>query len=130
MISDSVGRIDTGSQQVEAAGETMGELVASVKQVTDLIGEISAASREQSQNLSQVNTTVAQLELVTQQNAAMVEEAAAASTSLEQQAEALLLAVAAFRLEDSAPHGVAVDQDLPADYPTLAGALPAPARFP
>ena len=101
MISDSVGRIETGSQQVEAAGETMGELVASVKRVTDLIAEISAASQEQSQNLSQVNEMVARLEKVTQQNAAMVEGAAAASGSLEEQAGALLRAVAAFKLDDS-----------------------------
>ena len=129
MISDSVGRIATGSQQVEAAGETMGELVASVKRVTDLIAEISAASQEQSQNLSQVNHTVARLEQVTQQNAAMVEEAAAASASLENQAEALLSAVAAFRLEDSTPHGAAVEPDVPSGHPALSASPPALAHL-
>jgi methyl-accepting chemotaxis protein len=81
LISDSVGRIDAGSKQVEAAGETMGEIVASVRRVTDLIAEISAASQEQSQSLTQVSDTVTQLEKVTQQNAAMVEQATAASDS-------------------------------------------------
>lgn len=100
LIADSVGRIDEGSRQVETAGETMAEIVDSVKRVNGLIAEISAASQEQSQSLMQVSDTVQQLEKVTQQNAAMVEEATAASASLEEQAEALQRAVGSFKLAD------------------------------
>jgi methyl-accepting chemotaxis protein len=102
LISDSVGRIDAGSKQVAEAGKTMGEIVESVKRVNGLIAEISAASQEQSQSLTQVSDTVQQLEKVTQQNAAMVEQATAASASLEEQAEALTRAVGSFKLADAA----------------------------
>ena len=101
LISDSVGRIEAGSKQVKAAGETMAEIVASVRRVTELIAEISAASQEQSQSLSQVSDTVQQLEKVTQQNAAMVEEATAASASLEEQATVLTRAVGSFKLAEA-----------------------------
>ena len=101
LISDSVGRIDAGSKQVAEAGKTMGEIVESVKRVNGLIAEISAASQEQSQSLTQVSDTVQQLEKVTQQNAAMVEEATAASASLEEQAGALTRAVGSFKLADA-----------------------------
>jgi len=101
LISDSVGRIDAGSKQVAEAGKTMGEIVESVKRVNGLIAEISAASQEQSQSLTQVSDTVQQLEKVTQQNAAMVEEATAASASLEEQAESLTRAVGSFKLAET-----------------------------
>jgi len=100
LIADSVGRIDAGSKQVAEAGKTMGEIVESVKRVNGLIAEISAASQEQSQSLAQVSDTVQQLEKVTQQNAAMVEQATAASASLEEQADALTRAVGSFKLAD------------------------------
>jgi peptidoglycan hydrolase CwlO-like protein len=101
LISDSVGRIDAGSKQVAEAGKTMGEIVESVKRVNGLIEEISAASQEQSQSLTQVSDTVQQLEKVTQQNAAMVEQATAASASLEEQAQALTRAVGSFKLAEA-----------------------------
>ena len=78
LIEDSVGKVGAGSQQVERAGATMQEIVASVKRVTDIMGEISAASEEQSSGIDQVNRAVSQMDEVTQQNAALVEEAAAA----------------------------------------------------
>ena len=128
LISDSVGRIDAGSKQVAEAGKTMGEIVESVKRVNGLIEEISAASQEQSQSLTQVSDTVQQLEKVTQQNAAMVEQATAASASLEEQAQALTRAVGSFKLSESgraAPAQVArpapapVAQAGPHDAPLL-----------
>ncbi len=104
LIAESVGRIDDGSRQVADAGKTMDEIVAAVQRVSGLITEISEASHEQSTNLSQVSHTVQQLEKVTQQNAAMVEQATAASLSLEGQATALTRAVGNFKLADAA-HG-------------------------
>jgi methyl-accepting chemotaxis protein len=101
LIADSVGRIDEGSKQVKRAGETMAEVVGTVRRVNKRIAEISAASQEQSQSLTQVSDTVQQLEKVTQQNAAMVEEATAASASLEEQASALTRAVGSFKLADA-----------------------------
>jgi len=100
LISDSVGRIDAGSRQVAEAGKTMNEIVTSVARVNSLISEISASSQEQAQSLSQVSMTVQQLEKVTQQNAAMVEQATAASDSLRDQATALTRAVGNFKLAD------------------------------
>jgi len=84
--------------QVNDAGQTMEEIVASVTKVTELISEITAASKEQAQGIEQVSETMTQLEKVTQQNAAMVEQASAASGSLEEQSRALSSAVSAFRL--------------------------------
>ena len=98
LIEDSSRRVQDGSQLVEQAGKTMGEVVASVHRVTDIIDEISAASHEQSEGISQVNTAVAQMDEVTQQNAALVEEASAASASLAEQAKHLEQTVAVFRL--------------------------------
>ncbi|WP_442857347.1 methyl-accepting chemotaxis protein [Bordetella genomosp. 9] len=86
LIEDSVSKVGAGSQQVERAGATMQEIVASVKRVTDIMGEISAASEEQSSGIDQVNRAVSQMDEVTQQNAALVEEAAAAAGSLQEQA--------------------------------------------
>ncbi|CCN23394.1 methyl-accepting chemotaxis protein [Bordetella bronchiseptica] len=98
LIEDSVDKVGTGSQQVERAGATMQEIVASVKRVTDIMGEISAASDEQSGGIEQVNRAVSQMDEVTQQNAALVEEAAAAAGSLQEQAQRLAEAVAVFRI--------------------------------
>ena len=107
LIGDSVAKVEAGSRQVEAAGKTVEEIVNSVKSVTVLIGEISAASQEQSQSIEQVSDAMQQLEKVTQQNAAMVEEATAASGSLEEQAKALAAAVGNFKLDDrAAAHAV------------------------
>jgi methyl-accepting chemotaxis protein len=98
MISDSVQRVDSGSTLVNAAGESMAEIVSQVKRVTDLVGEISTASQEQSAGISQVNEAIAKMDRVTQQNAALVEQSAAAAQSLKDQAARLTQAVAVFRL--------------------------------
>ncbi|MGO4580901.1 methyl-accepting chemotaxis protein [Cupriavidus sp. 2TAF22] len=100
LIGDSVARVENGSALVDQAGKTMGEIVQAVKRVTDIMGEISAASAEQSSGIEQVNKAVAQMDEVTQQNAALVEEAAAAAGSLEDQAARLQASVASFRLAD------------------------------
>ncbi|RBJ44344.1 methyl-accepting chemotaxis protein, partial [Xanthomonas oryzae] len=105
LIDDSVQRVTDGSVLVHSAGTTMGEIVASVQRVTDIMGEISAASQEQSAGIEQVNQTVTQMDETTQQNAALVEEATAAARSLEEQAVGLTQAVAVFKTE----HGTTSD---------------------
>ena len=99
LIGASVERVESGSRLVQDAGSTMSEIVASVQRVTDIIGEITAAASEQSQGIGEVNQSITQLDQMTQQNAALVEEAAAAASSLEQQARALQTAVATFKLD-------------------------------
>ncbi|HFF5967456.1 TPA: methyl-accepting chemotaxis protein [Stenotrophomonas maltophilia] len=98
LIDDSVGKVAEGSSLVHQAGSTMGEIVASVQRVTDIMAEISAASQEQSAGIEQVNQTVVQMDETTQQNAALVEEATAAARAMEDQAVQLGEAVARFRL--------------------------------
>ncbi|MNN35080.1 Methyl-accepting chemotaxis protein II [compost metagenome] len=105
LIDDSVGKVAEGSLLVQQAGTTMGEIVASVQRVTDIMAEISAASQEQSAGIEQVNQTVMQMDETTQQNAALVEEATAAARSLEEQANQLDQAVAVFRLEQAQAPG-------------------------
>ncbi|MFY9478781.1 MAG: methyl-accepting chemotaxis protein [Aquabacterium sp.] len=104
LIGESVQKVETGVELVSSAGKTMGEIVGEVKRVSDLIGEISAASREQSQGVSQVGDAVQQLDQVTQQNAALVEEAAAAADSMKQQAANLSRVVSVFKVDDHAHH--------------------------
>ncbi|NBD19404.1 HAMP domain-containing protein [Aquabacterium fontiphilum] len=98
LISASVEQIDTGSSLVSEAGQTMSEIVSAISQVTTIVSEISHASAEQSSGVSQVGDAIGQMDQVTQQNAALVEESAAAAESLKQQADALVDAVAVFRL--------------------------------
>jgi len=98
LIGQSVDRVEAGSRLVQDAGSTMGEIVVSVKRVTDMISEISAASNEQSQGIGQVNVAVNQLDQMTQQNAALVEESAAAAESLKDQAQRLSGIIGTFRL--------------------------------
>ena len=98
LISDSVRQVDEGTQLVHAAGGTMGEIVQSVQQVATIIGEISTAAREQTTGLSQVGEAVSQLDQMTQQNAALVEESSAAAQGLRVQAQQLAELVEAFRL--------------------------------
>ncbi|MBI3367952.1 MAG: HAMP domain-containing protein, partial [Burkholderiales bacterium] len=102
LISTSVEKVETGSRLVGDAGSTMREIVDSVQRVTDIIGEISAAATEQSSGIGQVNGSVVQLDQMTQQNAALVEQSAAAAESLRDQAGRLAGAVASFRLSDTA----------------------------
>jgi len=98
LIGASVERVEAGSRLVADAGSTMTEIVGSVQRVSDIIGEITAAASEQSQGISQVNTAVTQLDQMTQQNAALVEESAAAAESLKDQASQLTQVISAFRL--------------------------------
>ncbi|MEM5327015.1 methyl-accepting chemotaxis protein [Paraburkholderia sp. JHI2823] len=101
LIGSSVAMIRHGAQQAGDVGATMGEVKHAIKQVSDIVGEIAVASAEQSRGIEQVNQAVMQMDDVTQQNAALVEEAAAAAHSLEEQATNLTTAVAVFRLSDS-----------------------------
>jgi len=98
LIDDSVGKVDEGSKQVAEAGRTMEEIVESVKRVTDIMGEISAASHEQTSGIEQINQAITQMDQVTQQNAALVEEASAAAQSLQEQAGGLVQSVSVFKL--------------------------------
>ncbi|KGR40417.1 methyl-accepting chemotaxis protein [Xanthomonas vasicola] len=103
LIGDSVQRVTDGSQLVDQAGRTMAEIVSSVQRVTDIMGEISAASQEQSAGIEQVNLTVTQMDEATQQNAALVEEATAAARAMEEQAQQLTEAAAVFKVDANAP---------------------------
>jgi methyl-accepting chemotaxis protein len=102
LIGDSVEKVDSGAQLVKKAGQTMDEIVQSVAQVNTIIGQISAAGEEQRAGIEQVHQAVAQMDEVTQQNAALVEEAAAASRSMQGQAAELAEKVAVFRLPQQA----------------------------
>ncbi|QNH21445.1 methyl-accepting chemotaxis protein [Xanthomonas sp. GW] len=99
LIDDSVNQVSNGSVLVRQAGQTMTEIVSSVQRVTDIMGEISAASQEQYAGIEQVNQTVNQMDETTQQNAALVEEASAAARAMEEQAGQLSGAVAVFKIE-------------------------------
>ncbi len=122
LISDSVERVDQGYRLVEQAGGTMEEVVESVRRVTEIMSEISAASTEQSQGIEQVNRAIAQMDETTQQNAALVEQAAAAAESLQDQAAALVEAVAVFRTAGG------VEQVLAPPPPPPRSSVPAPVR--
>ncbi len=102
LIGTSVDKVETGARLVQDAGSTMGEIVASVQRVTDIIGEITAAAAEQSGGIGQVNSAVNALDQMTQQNAALVEQSAAAAESLKEQAHKLAGVVATFRLDHGA----------------------------
>jgi methyl-accepting chemotaxis protein len=133
LIDDSVAKVADGSRLVNQAGSTMSEIVVSVQRVTDIMGEISAASQEQSSGIEQVSQTVMQMDQATQQNAALVEEATAAARSMEDQAQQLSQAVASFKLEQQAvvaPIGkrAAPSQAVAASAPVQAVTAVAPAR--
>jgi methyl-accepting chemotaxis protein len=102
LIQDSTAKVADGSALVAKAGRTMEEIVGSVKRVTDIMSEIAAASAEQSTGIEQVNLTITQMDEVTQQNAALVEEATAAARSMEEQANGLAEAVSRFKLRPGA----------------------------
>ncbi len=137
LIGDSVDKVENGSRLVAEAGSTMEEVVASVRRVTDIMAEITAASHEQSAGIEQVNQAITQMDQVTQQNAALVEEAAAAADSLQEQAAGLSETVSVFRvsgLSSSAPARQKVTAKKPARLPApaarpaRAASQPAPAR--
>ncbi|MCA8429975.1 methyl-accepting chemotaxis protein [Burkholderia seminalis] len=107
LIDASVERIRTGSTLVDEAGRTMSDVIGAVQRVTDIMGEIAAASEEQSGGIDQVARAVAQMDEVTQQNAALVEEAAAAAQSLDEQAGRLRETAAVFQLDDETARAVA-----------------------
>jgi len=98
LINNSVEQVDAGSKLVSQAGETMDEVVASVKRVTDIISEITTAGQEQTSGIEQINQAITQMDTVTQQNAALVEEAAAAAASLQDQAGTLAQLVSTFKI--------------------------------
>jgi methyl-accepting chemotaxis protein len=126
LIEQSVSQIGDGSRQAEAAGKVIDEIVVSVQQVNQLIGEIAVASSEQSAGVGEINKAIVQLESVTQQNAALVEEASAASLTFQEQADRLTQLVARFRLGDEpAPTRAA-----PAPAPKAEAARPAPRPLP
>ncbi|MCD0271559.1 HAMP domain-containing protein [Xanthomonas campestris pv. campestris] len=103
LIDDSVGKVTQGAALVDQAGKTMADIVSSVQRVTDIMGEISAASQEQSAGIEQVNLTITQMDESTQQNAALVEEATAAANAMQQQAQQLDDAVSSFRVTATVP---------------------------
>ncbi len=124
LIGASVEKIETGSRLVGAAGASMSDIVAQVKRVADLIGEISASAQEQTTGIEQVNQAIVQLDNVTQQNAALVEEAAAAADSLNQQAEKMVGVVSNFKLSDNGTARTTAAQR--ASIRTIPAARPAP----
>ncbi|MFZ6773921.1 methyl-accepting chemotaxis protein [Undibacterium sp. SXout7W] len=99
LIGDSVEKVDAGSKLVNHAGATMDEIVASVKRVTDIMGEITSASKEQEVGIEQINQAISEMDTVTQQNAALVEQAAAAAESLQDQAGNLVQVVSIFKVD-------------------------------
>jgi methyl-accepting chemotaxis protein len=128
LITDSVERVGRGTTLVDQAGNTMNEVVASIRRVTDIMGEISAASSEQSQGVAQVGEAITSMDQTTQQNAALVEEMAAAASSLKSQAQELVQTVAVFRLGgdtgQAAPTAAAA---VAAPAPTVRAPAPKPA---
>jgi methyl-accepting chemotaxis protein len=124
LIDDSSGKVETGSRLVKEAGSTMDDIVDSVRRVADILGEITSASVEQSAGIEQINEAVTQMDTVTQQNAALVEEAAAAAQAMQDQAARLAEAVAVFRVE-----GGQVQAARPsAGRPAVRAAAAAPAK--
>ncbi|MBV6322173.1 methyl-accepting chemotaxis protein [Duganella violaceipulchra] len=108
LISDSVAKVETGSRLVGQAGSTMDDVVASVRSVSTIISEIAVASGTQNEGIDQVNIAIAQMDSVTQQNAALVEEAAAAAEAMQQQALSLAEAVSVFKIAGHQRHAVAL----------------------
>ena len=128
LIGASVEKVDSGSRLVADAGSTMQEVVASVKRVADMVGEISAAAAEQSQGISQINESVTQLDQATQQNAALVEESAAAAESLREQSRQLADVVGAFHVAGhTAGHTGRAAPAAPPPRPAPARSQPTPA---
>jgi len=101
LITDSVEKVDLGSQLVNESGKTLEEIVTGVKKVTDIIAEIAASSQEQANGIEQVNSAVMQMDEMTQQNAALVEEAAAASSEMTGKVKLLSGLSLQFKLEDN-----------------------------
>ncbi|MCD2513864.1 methyl-accepting chemotaxis protein [Comamonas endophytica] len=126
LITASVERVEQGTQQADRAGETMTEVVSAIRRVTDIMGEISAASSEQSTGVAQVGEAITQMDQATQQNAALVEQSAAAADSLKRQAQELVDAVAVFQLAQ----GAQARGPMPAAAPAAPGAVAPGATVP
>jgi len=109
LIDDSVVKVDAGTRLVDQAGTTMNEIVSSIQRVTDIMGEITAATREQVDGIEQINQAVADMDTVTQQNAALVEEAAAAAESLQDQAANLVQVVSVFNIGNGSTAAVRIE---------------------
>ena len=129
LISDSVEKVDAGSKLVDEAGQTMDLIVTSIRQVADIMGEITAATQEQSNGIEEVNQAISQMDEMTQQNAALVEQAAAAAESMQEQAELLSQAVSIFKLSHDDVRRPA-PAPAPRRAPVVAAAAPAPAPAP
>ncbi|MYM72113.1 HAMP domain-containing protein [Duganella sp. FT134W] len=129
LISDSVDKVEAGSVLVNQAGETMNEIVTSITRVTDIMSEITSASVEQSAGIEQVNTAIVQMDQVTQQNAALVEQAAAAAESMQEQAARLSEVVSVFKLLATAP-SAPVTRAPPARKPSVPAVVVASAKAP
>ena len=114
LIGDSVSKVDAGAKLVDHAGATMEEIVTSVRNVTDIMSEITAATQEQTAGIEQINVAISQMDQVTQQNASLVEEAAAAAESMQEQAAKLARVVAVFRLDATAAPAAAAGAAVPA----------------
>ncbi|MES2071544.1 MAG: methyl-accepting chemotaxis protein [Pseudomonadota bacterium] len=127
LIGDSVDKVDQGSKLVDEAGRTMTEIVTSVQHVADIMSEITAASQEQSSGIEQVNLAITQMDEMTQQNAALVEQAAAAAESMQEQAVALAEAVSVFKLAGGQTHAPAI-KPLARVHTARQEAVPAPRR--
>ncbi|MEJ5071226.1 methyl-accepting chemotaxis protein II [Enterobacter ludwigii] len=113
LIEDSVSKVDTGSVLVESAGETMSDIVNAVTRVTDIMGEIASASDEQSRGIDQVALAVSEMDRVTQQNAALVQQSAAAAAALEEQSGTLARAVSAFQIATVSNRAVSKTTSVP-----------------
>jgi methyl-accepting chemotaxis protein len=131
LIDDSVSKVDAGAKLVDNAGTTMDEIVTSVRRVTDIMGEIAAASQEQTSGIEQINMAVTQMDQVTQQNASLVEEAAAAAESLQEQAGKLAQLVSVFKLDAKlAPTRAATARLAPPRAPAAGKTVPKRASLP
>jgi methyl-accepting chemotaxis protein len=128
LIGDSVEKVDAGSRLVEQAGVTMAEIVESIRRVTDIMGEITAATGEQAAGIEQINQAITQMDDVTQQNAALVEEAAAAAKALQDQAGGLSQLVSVFRVGAQYDVSMAAVAPSSGSRPAQRALRPAPAR--
>jgi methyl-accepting chemotaxis protein len=129
LINDSVNKVDAGSKLVEQAGTTMQEVVSSVRRVTDIVGEISAASHEQSSGIDEIGRAITQIDQTTQQNAALVEQAAAAAQSMQDQAANLLRVVGVFKLVQGNGPAANIEQIERRKVPRSVDITPQPARL-
>ncbi len=133
LIGDSVEKVDAGAKLVDQAGTTMNEIVESVRRVTDIMSEITAASQEQSSGIEEIGRAIMQMDEMTQQNAALVEEAAAAAESLQEQSAGLAQVVSVFKLNEqqgAAPVRKGIDVTLRAPKTSNVKHISAPRKNP